>query len=394
MVARTIELYDDNLLNISTSSPLIAPGNSIINNSDTPNGAIPDFSEGSTVTVTIEDTSWDPNLFEDDDYANDRITDGSGLVANGTGVKADSLIFIRVLDEMGNPIGPTISVTVVTRDNVTQNIWGFRSDSPPVEGTQYVKTGGNSIGSASYTTLQSQPVCYSIGALADTPDGSRAVETLQAGDLVTTLHNGPQEILWIHRSDEPLGSAERDAKSVLNAAVFLGPGLPAKDLIVPPQHRILVGGCEQFYNRFEFDASAPAKSLTSLPGIRPMPGKRQITWLHFACRAHEIIVANGCLSESLLFGQMGIEGLTGTERRTVAKIFGSSSIPNEALNGPPAQRYLTAGTVRRQLKKSRNERTRRRSEAIKMWDADLSAERYAAILMCDDVIPRNALGFE
>ena len=84
--------------------------------------------------------------------------------------------------------------------------------------------------------------CCAPGTLIDTPDGPRAVETLQPGDRVATLDNGPQEIRWVRSSDQPLEAAEKDAKPVLIAASALGGKLPAQDLIVSPQHRILVGG--------------------------------------------------------------------------------------------------------------------------------------------------------
>nr|WP_245820587.1 Hint domain-containing protein [Flavimaricola marinus] len=37
--------------------------------------------------------------------------------------------------------------------------------------------------------------------------------------------------------------------------------------MVSPQHRILVGGNRELQDSFESEAFAPAKSLTSLPGI-------------------------------------------------------------------------------------------------------------------------------
>ena len=71
-----------------------------------------------------------------------------------------------------------------------------------------------------------------------------------------------------------------------------GPNRPFANLIVSPQHRIVLNG----------STFAPAKALTALKGIREMRGKRETTWHHFACAAHIVVLANGVESESLLLG--------------------------------------------------------------------------------------------
>ena len=45
--------------------------------------------------------------------------------------------------------------------------------------------------------VQQNTPCFTAGTLIDTPTGAKPVETLRAGDLVRTLHNGPQSIRWI-----------------------------------------------------------------------------------------------------------------------------------------------------------------------------------------------------
>lgn len=208
-------------------------------------------------------------------------------------------------------------------------------------------------GGASYYT-QTAPnkgtvPCYAPGTMIDTPDGPRAVETLRPGDLVLTLDHGPQPIRWLRSGDHPLVEVEVDGKPVLIAAGALGDDLPAQDLIVSPQHRILVGGGGQLTDYFDAEVLAPAKALTSLPGIRHMKGKSKITYIHFACDRHEVVTANGCLSEALLLGPMVVSAVTTRERQTLARIFGTAVLPEMALNGPPSRECLAVGTVQRYL---------------------------------------------
>ena len=240
---------------------------------------------------------------------------------------------------------------------------------------------GGSTYSAQATPNSGTIPCYAPGTMIDTAQGPRAVETLQVGDLVMTLDHGPQPIRWVRSGEVPLEDAEVDAKPVLIAAGALGGKLPAHDLIVSPQHRILVGGHRQLQGQFATEAFAPAKSLTTLRGIRHMKGKTKITWVHFACERHEVVTANGCLSESLLLGTMVVTGMTAAERQSVSDIFGPAPTPEAALNGPPARECLTVGTVRRQLAKCSESQMKLEAKEIRKWDVDFAMEQFEAELM-------------
>jgi hypothetical protein len=80
-----------------------------------------------------------------------------------------------------------------------------------------------------------------------------------------------------------------------------------------------------------------------------MRGKKQVTWHHFACRGHEVVRANGCLSESLLLGPMVLRSMTKSELAEVAGVFGTQLSETVALNGKPARRLVPTGEVRRIL---------------------------------------------
>ncbi|MHA6327269.1 Hint domain-containing protein [Roseivivax sp. CAU 1753] len=245
--------------------------------------------------------------------------------------------------------------------------------------------GGNTYSAQSSPNAGTVP-CYAPGTLIDTPDGPRAVELLCPGDLVLTADHGPQEIRWVRSGDHPLEDVEVESKPVLIAAGALGKGLPAQDLIVSPQHRILVGGGGQLTRYFDTKAFAPAKALTKLPGIRHMKGKTKITWIHFACDRHEVVTANGCLSESLLLGPMVVNGLTRAERRVLIDIFGPVTQPGAALNGTAAFTCLKVGEVRHQIANGATAKhTSAAAREIRKWDVDAAMERYEAERLRDEV---------
>ncbi len=174
-----------------------------------------------------------------------------------------------------------------------------------------------------------------------------------------TLDHGLQPIRWIHFHECPLDGVERTAKPMLIAAGSIGEGVPSQDLIVSPNHRILVGGSGQLASDFDEEGLVAAKALTPLSGVRHMAGKRHIIWVHFACDRHEVVTANGCLTESLLLGPMVWQGLTAKERRDLEAIFGAKTAAKETLNGPPARVCLSVKKVQTTIKSRRRKHAAR-----------------------------------
>lgn len=246
--------------------------------------------------------------------------------------------------------------------------------------------GGPSSPNAFWTSDQDpehfQYICYATGTLIDTPHGPRRVETLRAGDQVLTLDHGAQTLLWTRTDDQALQNAEAHSKPVLISAGALGPNRPTHDLIVSPQHRILVGGQGQIEEAFTDECFAPAKALTDLRGVRLMKGKRAITWVHFACARHEVVFANGCASESLLLGPMTLQTLNRAELVEVVGLFGARGPQAEALNGAPARSCLNDSLVRRKIAAHLERQKNRTAQDIRKWDDDLAQEKSEAESLC------------
>ncbi|MHA6324304.1 Hint domain-containing protein [Roseivivax sp. CAU 1753] len=358
-----------------------------------------------TLTATLEDIWSDPagthsfsfssgaeeefRVIDDDAVFDDyNPNDTNQVVAPQSTIFTDNAVVasrhkFEVTPDNGDP---TFTVYVVFESSTANDDfsslntlnYALVSDTPMIAGVNYSISNFSGDGTVNYTEFSDLVVCYAPGTLIDTPDGPRAVETLKPGDLVITLDNGAQPIRWTRSADYPLKDAEVDTKPVQIKADALGPGLPKHALIVSPQHRILVGGHRQLQGWFATEAFAPAKSLTSLRGIRHMKGKTEITWVHFACDRHEIVTANGCLSESLLLGPTALAGLTAAARRAAIAVFGPATTPDAALNGPPARECLRVGAVRRQLAEVREQTAHRGAKEIGKWDRDAAMERYEA----------------
>ena len=78
-------------------------------------------------------------------------------------------------------------------------------------------------------------ICFTPGTMIDTPFGPRAVETLKAGDLVTTLDAGAQPIAWTGSRTIPYTPATTPIQFEMGSI----DGLSAP-LKVSPQHKMLV----------------------------------------------------------------------------------------------------------------------------------------------------------
>ena len=147
-------------------------------------------------------------------------------------------------------------------------------------------------------------VCFTDGTMLEAPNGPKAIEDLLPGDELTTLDNGPREILWIWR--RKIGPAELRANPLLNAvsitAGALGSGSPSRTLKVSRQHRILVSS--KIANRMfgKPEVLVPAKDLLGLPGVESCAPEKPLTYFHILMRDHEILLADGMAAESLYLG--------------------------------------------------------------------------------------------
>lgn len=223
------------------------------------------------------------------------------------------------------------------------------SDTPMIAGVNYAISNRSGDGTVNYSEFSDLVVCYASGTLLETPEGARAVEALAVGDLVVTKDHGPQKIRWIYKREQTLKGSNVETKPVLIKAGALGTKRPERDLVVSPQHRILVGAVGQLEGVFESEALVPSKSLTSLPGIRHMCGRKEIAWYNFSFDRHEIVTANGSLSESLLLGPMVMKSLNSTQCEELRLMFGSSRGQETALNGFPARECMSVGASHRYI---------------------------------------------
>lgn len=187
---------------------------------------------------------------------------------------------------------------------------------------EFLDANGAVIGTMTFSNIESVVACFTPGAQILTDQGELAVEDLQPGDLVLTRDNGYQPIRWTGRRD--LSHAELIVEPRFNpvhiARGALGAGLPVRDMMVSPQHRMLVTGPRAELLFGENEVLVAAKYLVGLPGIEQRLS-RGVSYLHILFDQHEIVRADGAWSESFQPGDLTMEALQGDQRAEIKALF-------------------------------------------------------------------------
>lgn len=189
-------------------------------------------------------------------------------------------------------------------------------------------------------------ICFTRGTLIACAQGARPVETLAVGDLVQTLDHGLQPIRWIgsRRLEHELVAAPR-LRPVRIRAGALGPGIPSADLLVSPQHRILVRSPTAGRLFGAAEVLVAAKQLLELDGIE-IADLAAVDYFHFIFDRHEIVISNGACSESLYPGPQALKSLGRAVQEELFEIFPQL---RDARDSPAAARELLSGRQGRNL---------------------------------------------
>ena len=133
--------------------------------------------------------------------------------------------------------------------------------------------------------------------------------------------------------------------------------LPRRDLVVSPQHRLLLRSriAERMCGTPE--VLVAARQLRHLKGITQI-GPEGVAYYHLLFDRHEIVLAEGAPTESLYLGDRAFGGLPEALRDEVLTLF-----PELAMLGPRASRPLLEGPRAKRLV-LRHRRNRRAPLAV------------------------------
>lgn len=143
-------------------------------------------------------------------------------------------------------------------------------------------------------------ICFTPGTRIRTADGEVPVEEIREGDRVQTVDDGCQEVLWIgqRRITGARLFAMPELRPVRIRAGALGTGRPDGDLVVSPQHRVLLRGAraQALFNTSE--VLARAEDLIDDRRVHFDHRAREVVYYHLLLDRHQVVWANGVETES------------------------------------------------------------------------------------------------
>jgi hypothetical protein len=179
--------------------------------------------------------------------------------------------------------------------------------------------------------------CFTDGTLILTETGEERVEQLQKGQRLPLWTGDSARVRLVLKRQLTRAELERhpNLRPVRITAGALGQGLPKRDLLVSPQHRMLVASPVAKRMFGDAEVLIAAIRLTELPGIYVDDSVDSVTYVHIVMDRHQVIFAEGCPSETLYTGPQALRSLTEAARQELFTLF-----PDLAIRATPPETAL------------------------------------------------------
>ncbi|WP_378946198.1 Hint domain-containing protein [Paracoccus sp. R86501] len=166
-------------------------------------------------------------------------------------------------------------------------------------------------------------VCFARGTMIRTIHGDVAIQDLAVGDMIVTRDDGAQPLRWIgsQRLDAIDLAAHPRLTPIRIRAGALGDGMPQRDLVVSPQHRVLVRSkiAQRMFGADELLLAA--KQLLALEGFELADDLDQVEYFHIMFDRHQVIMSNGAPTESLYCGAQALQMVGPAARQELLSLF-------------------------------------------------------------------------
>ncbi|CAM3196501.1 Hint domain-containing protein [Paracoccus aminovorans] len=209
------------------------------------------------------------------------------------------------ISQLGNvlPVGPVLNAVQSTLDTVVVN-------------TAYDPNGTLPLDAEDVT-------CFVAGTLIETKDGLVSVEDLKLGDLIATRDNGYQPIRWIGsvKLSPAALATQPKLRPIRIKAGALGDNTPSSDLLVSPQHRVLVRSKVALKMFGALEVLVAAKQLLQIEGVDVAADMESVEYFHFLFDRHEVVHSNGAATESLYTGAQALKSVGKAAREEIFALF-------------------------------------------------------------------------
>jgi hypothetical protein len=179
--------------------------------------------------------------------------------------------------------------------------------------------------SASSKPMQTPPGLSGFGpsVMVETSEGPQPVEWLRAGDLLLTRDSGYQPVVWVGRSTMNDDGALPPVRIYSGS---LGGRIPEHDLIVSPNHKLLLNSPMVGLHFGEDEVLAPASDIATEAEVEFEIPYSNYAYCHVLLAQHEVILSEGVWIESLFPDQETLQFLGPDVTETIVSKLG----PNHA----------------------------------------------------------------
>jgi len=240
--------------------------------------------------------------------------------------------------------GQTYTVTLIESGPRNLPLLMFLNDLPPRNCDLWiVHTSLSTAVSQIAAENDGAVICFTPGTRILTPDGVQRIEDLREGDYVQTKDNGCQPIQWMgarRMSGARLFAMPKLRPIRIRAGIF-GLDEPDEDLLVSPEHRMLVKGAvaRDLFNAPE--VLVAARDLVDHDRVSVDLSVREVTYVHMLLPQHEVVFANGVESESFHPASAALSTLDARDRARLAAMLPDVEAKPESY-GTYARRNLSA----------------------------------------------------
>ncbi|KUF10184.1 Hint domain-containing protein [Pseudoponticoccus marisrubri] len=186
-------------------------------------------------------------------------------------------------------------------------------------------------------------ICFTPGTRILTATGEVPIEALREGDLVQTKDNGLQEVCWTgsRRMTGARLFAMPKLRPIRIRAGAFGIGEPGEEIIVSPEHRMLLKGvvARALFNTPE--VLVAARDLVNGRSVTLDTQSREVTYHHLLLPRHEVLFANGLETESFHPANTAPSALDDADRARLARLM-PQIFENPHIYGSYARRNLSS----------------------------------------------------
>lgn len=286
------------------------------------------------VSNDISVTDFNDEFF-DDDGGTRQVLNGAQVI-NGTNYADGTVIEAEYILEVQDSSGTSYGLQFVSLNSDAVTIHGFvvQGTMPPWNTPlTVVQNYDNVQGYLRYDTAT--PACFGPRVRIATASGAVEAARLRPGEQVR-LADGGTARLRLKFESRVVDAGRGPGASIRLRKDSLGPGLPARDMILSSQHRVRPPGWDQL---------VPAKALTALPRIGRARVAGPARFVHLVLDRHALLLAEGLSCESFWPGTYAMRMLPSGLARRIRSVMGPRP--------QPAAPFLSVTEARARLRAGR-----------------------------------------